>query len=303
MNTEYTQKTIASVAHCSDIGVHSGQTVNLIVKPAPINHGIQFVRSDLPSRPCVQARFNKVVDTSMATVLGSEGFIISTIEHLMAALTGLAIDNALVEVDSYELPIMDGSAGPFTRILKKSGIEHQNAPRCFFEIRKPIELSQGGKFVGIYPAPDYRITCMIEFDHPVIQKQEFSTIITPDNFESQIADARTFGFLQEVEYLKKFGLGQGGSLENAVIVDQTGVLNEEGLRWADEFVRHKLLDCIGDFALLGLPIKGHIVAKRSGHQFHHAFLEKLFHDKNAWQTRTFESIEATEQSPLKEVAN
>jgi UDP-3-O-[3-hydroxymyristoyl] N-acetylglucosamine deacetylase len=221
----------------------------------------------------------------------------------MAALTGLAIDNALVEVDSYELPIMDGSAGPFTRILKKAGIEHQNAPRCFFEIRKPIELSQGAKFVGIYPAPDYRITCMIEFDHPMIQKQEISTTITPANFESLIADARTFGFLQEVEYLKQFGLGQGGSLENAVIVDQTGVLNEEGLRWADEFVRHKLLDCIGDFALLGLPIKGHIVAKRSGHQFHHAFLERLFHDKNAWQTRTFESPEANEQSPLKEAAN
>lgn len=303
MSIEYTQKTIASVANCSDIGVHSGQTVNLTVKPAPINHGIKFARSDLPSRPCIQARFNKVVDTSMATVLGSEGFIISTIEHLMAALTGLAIDNALVEVDSYELPIMDGSAGPFTRILKKAGIEHQNAPRCFFEIRKPIELSQGGKFVGIYPAPDYRITCMIEFDHPVIQKQEFSTTITPSNFESLIADARTFGFLQEVEYLKKFGLGQGGSLENAVIMDQTGVLNAGGLRWTDEFVRHKLLDCIGDFALLGLPIMGHIVAKRSGHQFHHAFLEKIFHDKNAWQTRTFESIETTEQSSLKEVAN
>jgi UDP-3-O-[3-hydroxymyristoyl] N-acetylglucosamine deacetylase len=198
---------------------------------------------------------------------------------------------------------MDGSAGPFTRILKKSGIEHQNAPRCFFVIRKPIELSQGEKFVGIYPAPDYRITCTIEFDHPVIQKQEFSTIITPGNFESLIADARTFGFLQEVEYLKKFGLGQGGSLENAVIVDQTGVLNAEGLRWADEFVRHKLLDCIGDFSLLGLPIKGHIVAKRSGHQFHHAFLEKLFYNKNAWQTRTFEIIEATEQRSLKKVAN
>jgi UDP-3-O-[3-hydroxymyristoyl] N-acetylglucosamine deacetylase len=303
VNAEYTQKTIASVANCSDIGVHSGQTVNLTVKPAPINHGIKFMRSDLPNRPCVQARFNKVVDTSMATVLGSEGFIISTIEHLMAALTGLAIDNALVEVDSYELPIMDGSAGPFTRILKKAGIEHQDAPRCFFEIRKPIELSQGGKFVGIYPAPNYRISCMIEFDHPMIQKQEFSTTITPGNFERLIADARTFGFLQEVEYLKRFGLGQGGSLENAVIVDQTGVLNNEGLRWADEFVRHKLLDCIGDFALLGLPIKGHIVAKRSGHQFHHAFLEKLFHDKNAWQAKTFENPEANEQPTLKEAAN
>ncbi len=303
MSIEYTQKTIARVANFTDIGVHSGQTVNLTVKPAPINHGIKFVRSDLPNRPSVPARFNKVVDTSLATVLGSEGFIISTIEHLMAALTGLAIDNALVEVDSYELPIMDGSAGPFTRMLKKSGIENQNAPRCFFEIRKPIELAGDGKFVGIYPSQDFRITCTIEFDHPVIRKQEFSTIITPDNFENQIADARTFGFLREVEYLQKFGLGQGGSLENAVIMDQTGVLNEEGLRWDDEFVRHKLLDCIGDFSLLGLPIRGHIIAKRSGHQFHHAFLEKLFNDKNAWQTRTFDGNKATEQPQLTEVAN
>lgn len=302
MSVENTQKTIADAATCSDIGVHSGQMVNLTVKPAPINHGIKFVRSDLPNTPCIPARFNKVVDTSLATVLGSQGFIISTIEHLMAALTGLAIDNALVEVDSYELPIMDGSAGPFTRMLKKAGIEDQKAPRCFFEIHKPIELSHGGKFVGIYPADDFRITCTIEFDHPLIRKQEFSTPITPEFFEREIADARTFGFLHEVEYMKKFGLGQGGSLNNAVIVDRNGVLNEGGLRFEDEFVRHKLLDCIGDFSLLGLPIKGHVVAKRSGHQFNHAFLEKLFHDKNAWQTRTFESDAALERTPLKKVA-
>jgi UDP-3-O-[3-hydroxymyristoyl] N-acetylglucosamine deacetylase len=303
VSIEYTQKTIASVATCSDIGVHSGQTVNLTVKPAPINHGIKFVRSDLPNRPCIPARFNKVVDTSLATVLGSEGFIISTIEHLMAALAGLSIDNALVEVDSYELPIMDGSAGPFTRMLQKAGVEDQDAPRYFFDICKPIELSRDGKFVGIFPSPDYRITCMIEFDHPLIQKQEFSTVITPASFEKQIANARTFGFLHEVEYLKKFGLGQGGSLENAVIVDQEGVLNKDGLRFADEFVRHKLLDCIGDFYLLGLPIKGHIIAKRSGHQFHHEFLEKLFHDKSAWHTRTFDSSSISGQAQLKEVVN
>ena len=303
MSIEHTQKTIAGVAKCSDIGVHSGQTVNLTVKPAPTNHGIKFVRSDLPSRPCIPARFNKVVDTSLATVLGTEEFIISTIEHLMAALAGLGIDNALVEVDSYELPIMDGSAGPFTQMLMQAGIEDQNAPRCYFEIIEPIELSRDGKYVGIFPDQDYRISCSIEFDHPLIQKQEYSTIITPTNFKDHIANARTFGFLQEVEYLKKFGLGQGGSLENAVIVDQNGVLNEGGLRFTDEFVRHKLLDCIGDFSLIGLPIKGHIVAKRSGHQFHHAFLEKLFHDKSAWQTRTFDSSANLGQTRLKEVAN
>ena len=284
---DYIQKTIAQEVTCSGIGVHSGRTVHLRVKPASINHGIQFVRTDLPNRPHIPARFNKVVDTSLATVIGSDGFIISTIEHLMAAFAGLAIDNAVVEVNSYEMPIMDGSAGPFTRMLKSAGVQIQDAPRCFFVINKPIELAEDNKFVAIYPAPHCIITCSIEFAHPLIQTQEYSIVLTGDHFEKQIADARTFGFLHEQEYMKKFGLGQGASLDNVVVVGQDKVLNDGGLRFPDEFVRHKLLDCIGDFSLLGLPILGHIVAKRSGHAFHHAFVEKFFLQKDAWQTRTF----------------
>lgn len=289
MSQDHIQKTIAGEAGCSGIGVHSGRTVHLSVKPAPINHGIQFVRTDLPNRPRIPARFNKVVDTSLATVIGSEGLIVSTIEHLMAAFSGMAIDNALVEVNSYEMPIMDGSAGPFTRMLKLAGVQIQDAPRTYFVINKPLELAEENKFVGIYPAPHYRITCSIEFAHPLIQCQEYSLILTADRFEKQIADARTFGFLQEQEYMKKYGLGQGASLDNVVVIGKDGVLNEGGLRFPDEFVRHKLLDCIGDFSLLGLPILGHIVAKRSGHAFHHAFVEKFFLQKDAWQTRTFDA--------------
>jgi UDP-3-O-[3-hydroxymyristoyl] N-acetylglucosamine deacetylase len=289
MSQDFIQKTLAREAACSGIGVHSGRTVHLTVKPAPINHGIQFVRKDLANLPRIAARFNKVVDTSLATVIGSDGVIISTIEHLMASFAGLGIDNALVEINSYEMPIMDGSAGPFTRMLKSAGVREQDAPRCFFVIHKPIELAADNKFVGIYPAPNYRITCSIEFDHPLIRSQELSVNITADQFEKQIADARTFGFLHEQEYMKKYGLGQGASLENVVVVDKNRVLNEGGLRFPDEFVRHKLLDCLGDFSLLGLPILGHIVAKRSGHAFHHAFVEKFFLQKDAWQTRTFDA--------------
>lgn len=282
------QKTIAKSVSCSGIGVHSGKNVTIRVNPAPDNYGIKFIRTDLPNQPAIAARFNKVVDTSQATVIGSEGMIISTTEHLMAAISGLGIDNAEVEVDAYELPVMDGSAGPFFRMLKSAGIKTQSKQRCFFQINEPIELDTEGKFVGIYPAPHYQITCTIEFDHDLIRTQTFSIVITPESFEAEIADARTFGFWYEEEYMRRYGLAQGTSLENTVIIDRDNVRNKEGLRFPDEFVRHKLLDCIGDFSLLGLPIKGHVITRRSGHSFNHKFLQTFFANKNAWQTCTAE---------------
>ncbi|MEJ2039942.1 MAG: UDP-3-O-acyl-N-acetylglucosamine deacetylase [Desulfosarcinaceae bacterium] len=289
MHMDLTQKTLAEPVSCSGIGVHSGKLVNLTVKPAPANHGIKFVRVDLPDHPCVSAHFNKVVDTSLATVIGEDGFIVSTIEHMMAALSGLSIDNARVEVDSYELPIMDGSAGPFVGMLKSTGIKWQSAPRHFFIIKSPIELYEKDKFVGLYPADRFKISCTIVYDHPLIRTQTHEAVITADYFETAIANARTFGFLHEVEYMKRYGLAQGGSLENAVVIDSKKVINQEGLRYPDEFVRHKLLDCIGDFSLLGLPVMGHVVARRTGHSFNHAFLQKFFSSKDAWQTQCFES--------------
>jgi len=280
------QQTVARSIRCSGIGLHSGKSVNLKIHPAPINHGIKFVRTDLPDKPVIPARFNCVVDTSLATVIGSEGAIVSTVEHLMACLAGLSIDNALIELDAYEVPVMDGSAGPFARMILDAGTSQQDAGRHFFVLKEPVELEYDGKFVGAYPDSTFRITCNIEFEHPVIQKQTCSIEVLDHLFECEVSEARTFGFLQEVEYMKRHGLARGGSLDNAVVLDKDDILNPDGLRYEDEFVRHKLLDCIGDFSLLGMPILAHIVTTKSGHAFNHAFLEKFFQQKQSWDTRS-----------------
>lgn len=280
------QQTIEKPIQCTGVGVHSGKTVTLTIKPAPVNHGIRFVRIDLPGLPGVTAHFNNVVDTSLATVIGDEGCIVSTIEHLMAGFAGMSIDNAIVEVDGYELPIMDGSAGPFTKLIRSAGTRRQEGVKCFFKVNKPISLSENGKSVAIYPANQFRITCTIEFDHPLIGIQTCDFSIERKTFEKEISSARTFGFLHELEMMKRYGLARGGSLENAVVIDGDHVLNEGGLRFKDEFVRHKMLDCIGDFSLIGMPIIGHVVTMKSGHAFNHAFLEKFFEEKGSWETFT-----------------
>lgn len=301
--TLYTnQRTLARPATCSGIGVHSGKQVNLTVKPAPINHGIKFYRIDLPGTPCVSAHFNRVVDTSLATVIGEEGCIISTIEHLMASFSGLSIDNAIVEVDSYELPIMDGSAGPFTVMINQAGIVDQDKPRFFFVIKKTIELHENGKSVCVYPSQDIKITYTIDYQNKLINTQTASFTINESCFEKEIAHARTFGFLHEYEYMKKFGLAKGGSLDNVIVIDNDKVMNPDGLRYENEFVRHKILDCIGDFSLLGMPMLGHIVLKRSGHEFNHAFLEKFFAEKASWDTMSISSPIPDEQIHTRKVA-
>ena len=286
MTTPIYQRTLEKAVSCSGIGLHSGKTVHLTLKPAAVNHGIKFVRKDLPDNPCVPARFNCVVDTSLATVIGSDGVIVSTVEHLMGCLAGLSIDNVIVELDSYEVPVMDGSAGPFTRMILDAGIREFDTPRHFFMLKEPIELEQDGKFVGAYPDNSFKITCHIEFEHALIRSQSYTIEVVDHVFEREISSARTFGFLHEVEYMKHYGLARGGSLDNAVVIDENKVLNDEGLRYQDEFVRHKLLDCIGDFSLLGMPILAHIVTRKSGHAFNHAFLERFFNEKASWQTQT-----------------
>jgi len=280
----FEQRTLEKMAACTGVGLHSGKMVNMTIHPAPINHGIKFRRVDLPGTPDLTAQFNRVVDTSLATVIGSAGCIVSTIEHLMATFAGLSIDNALVELDSYEVPVMDGSAGPFTELIKGAGIKDQGTARHCFILNEPIELKEGDKSVTVYPSDVFRITCSIDFKHPLIQKQSFSIDVTDEVFDTEISKARTFGFLQEVEYLKRYGLAQGGSLDNAVVIDNDRIINEDGLRYPDEFVRHKILDCLGDFSLLGMPILGHLVVHKSGHQFNHAFLEKFFSQKASWET-------------------
>jgi UDP-3-O-[3-hydroxymyristoyl] N-acetylglucosamine deacetylase len=288
----FQQRTIANPVNCSGVGVHSGKKVNLTIKPAPPNHGIKFIRTDLLDCPVISAHFNMVVDTSLATVIGFEGFIVSTIEHLMASFAGLSIDNALVEIDGYEMPIMDGSAAPFTSLIKASGIKELGTPRYFFVIKEPIELKKDGKMVGVYPCSTYKITCTIEYDHPLINKQSYSVDVSDNVWESEISKARTFGFLHEYEYLKKYGLARGVTLENVIAIDDKDVINDSGLRYQDEFVRHKILDCIGDFSLLGMPILGHVVAEKSGHAFNHSFLKKVFAEKKSWETRTINDLKA-----------
>ena len=280
------QRTLAKPVSCTGVGMQSGKPVCVTIKPAPVNHGVKFVRTDLPNNPIISAHFHSVVDTSLATVIGSDGIIVSTIEHLMAALAGLSIDNALVEMDDYEVPMMDGSAGPFTALINSGGIEEQTRPRCFFVVSEPIELKESDRKVGIYPARSMRITYTIEFNHPLVKEQSYSLEMSDTLFEREISRARTFGFMHDVEYLKRYGFAQGGSLDNAIVIDKDQILNNEGLRYPNEFVRHKILDCIGDFSLLGMPVLGHIVAYKSGHGFNHAFLEKFFKEKGSWETRT-----------------
>ncbi|VEN73659.1 UDP-3-O-acyl-N-acetylglucosamine deacetylase [Candidatus Desulfarcum epimagneticum] len=280
------QTTIENPVSCSGVGVHSGREAHVTFKPAPANQGVRFVRTDLPDCPGVKAHFNMIVDTSLATVIGENGMIVSTVEHLMASFFGLGIDNITVETDSYEIPIMDGSAGPFTDVLKSAGFKTQEGSRSYFVVKKPLVLEENGKSVAIYPSSDFRITCDIDYDHPRIRRQSFSSAIDNRIFEKEVCRARTFGFLEEVETLKSLGLARGGSLDNAVVVDKHDILNQGGLRFEDEFVRHKTLDCIGDFSLLGMPIMGHIVTKKSGHAFHHAFLKEFFASKDSWETRT-----------------
>lgn len=278
------QHTLAQPTACQGVGLHSGKPVTMTLKPAPPNHGVKFMRVDLPHKPLIPALFSRVVDTSLATVVGYDNAIVSTIEHLMATLTGFGIDNVLIELTNYEIPIMDGSAGPFAEMVTAAGITPQNVSRQAFILKEPIEISDGCRFVGAYPDSTYSISCSIDFPHPLIGAQSMELEITGAEFSAKVAGARTFGFTRDMEAMRMFGLAKGGSLENAVVVDSEKVVNEGGLRYADEFVRHKLLDCVGDFSLLGMPILGRIVTRKSGHQFNHMFLEKFFTSHDKWET-------------------
>lgn len=284
MKPFYKQRTIARNVALSGTGVHSGKKTNITIRPARENHGIKFRRVDLPGTQDIQALFKLVVDTSLATVLGTNGAIVSTIEHLMASFAGLGIDNALVEVDDYEMPIMDGSATEFTRALVAAEVVEQDLPKHFIIVKKPIEVQDQDKWVRVMPEPCFKITCSIDFDHPLIGVQKLTYDRAENNFEKEIRRARTFGFIKDIELLKKFSLGKGGSLDNAIIIDKDKILNKEGLRYPDEFVRHKLLDSLGDFSLLGMPIQGHIITHKSGHTLNHLFIKKFLDNKDAWET-------------------
>ncbi len=280
---ELFQYTIRKKVSLAGIGLHSGEPVNLTIKPAAVDTGIRFVRLDLGQEPSVPAFMNRVVDTSLATTIAEDDAAVSTTEHLLGALAGLGVDNAVVELDGAEVPIMDGSAGPFVHLLKKVHRRRQKAPKRVLKIIKEIVCRDGDKMIRVLPYDGLKVTCEIDFAHDLIGKQVYAIDVNPKRFAKEIATARTFGFMDEVKKLKEHGYALGGSLDNAVVVDQLGVLNKDGLRFADEFVRHKVLDLIGDLALLGCPLMGHVIASKAGHAQHLRMMQAIANNPDCWQ--------------------
>ena len=276
------QHTVASRAGLSGTGLHSGVKVNLELLPAPANTGIVFRRTDLDGFH-IEALAKNVARVSYATSLMKKGVLISTTEHLLSALAGCGVDNAYVDLDNLELPIMDGSALPYHRLICAAGIRRQRAWRSYVRILKPVEAVDGAKRIAVYPAETFRVTYRISFPHPLIGNQESNYRAEDSSYRTEVAPARTFGFFEEVEALRQNGLVQGGSLENAIVLTRDGLMNPEGLRFPDEFCRHKILDLIGDLSLLGHPLIGHMVPDRAGHAMHLALITRLLRDKSAWE--------------------
>jgi UDP-3-O-[3-hydroxymyristoyl] N-acetylglucosamine deacetylase len=270
------------MAHCAGIGLHSGHKVTLAIKPAPADHGIRFYRTDLGGVE-IPARVSHLAGRpQLQTGLVSDRATVETIEHLLSALRSLGIDNASVELNHPEVPIMDGSAAPWVYLIQDdAGIRELAAPRKTIQILRPIQVQQGDKRIALFPSDHFKVTYSISFDHPMLRHQAKTVDLSEQAFIEQIAPARTFGFLKEVEMLRQRGLALGGSLENAIVLGETGVLNP--LRFDDEFVRHKILDVIGDLALVGHPIIGHLVVHRGGHALHTALAAELLRQTDTWQ--------------------
>jgi UDP-3-O-[3-hydroxymyristoyl] N-acetylglucosamine deacetylase len=279
----YLQKTIETKVDCYGIGLHTGRKVKMSIAPAPVDQGVFFVRNDVNGNNTIKAELTNVSDTTLATTLGTNGTTVSTVEHLLSAFSGMGISNATVELDSFEIPIMDGSAHPFVDILKNTGVAVQDKPRNFMVIEKPVSVGDGEGGAMFVPAPEFMITYDIDFNHPVVKKQSFHMVFSDDAYVRHVCAARTFGFLRDVEYLQARGLALGGSLKNAVVLDDEKVINKEGLRCSDEFVKHKVLDAIGDLYLLGMPIIGHFIAYKSGHKLNNLLLRELLVRRDSWR--------------------
>ena len=275
------QQTLRRSVSCAGIGLHSGNKATVSLKPAPAGYGIRFRRADLGGLE-IPARVPHVAGIHYATGLRVEGGTAETVEHLMAALAGLGVDNAIVDLHQPEVPIMDGSAAPFVYLLQEAGIRSLGVPRRWMRITRPVVIGEADKQIAVYPADEFRVSYTISFDHPLLRHQERTVKVTSEQFAEDLAPARTFGFLNEVEKLRQAGLALGGSLENAIVLGETGVLNNP-LRFEDEFVRHKILDAIGDLSLLGHPILGHVVVHRGGHALHTRLARTLLAESDAWR--------------------
>jgi len=296
------EQTIRAAVDCKGVGLHSGAPVHLRIQAAPSGSGIIFRRTDLDDFE-IEATGRNVARVSYATSLMKKGVLISTTEHLLSAFIGTGIDNAIVELDNLELPILDGSARPFVDMILKAGIRKQRRPRSYLRIRRELELREGNKFIAIYPADTYSVSYTIDFPHALIGRETFRVELSNGNYLREIASARTFGFLHQADAMRQQGLIRGASTENAIVLTPEGLMNPP-LRYPDEFVRHKVLDLIGDLALVGKQILGSIVADRAGHAMHTALVSRLLRDKTLWEETSVEdSLEETSPSAAAIVSN
>lgn len=294
------EQTIRAAVACKGVGLHSGAPVHLRILPAPAGSGIVFRRSDLDDFE-IEATGRNIARVSYATSLMKKGVLISTTEHLLSAFIGTGIDNAIVELDNLELPILDGSAQPFVEMIQRAGIRRQRRPRSYMRIRRELELREGKKFIAVYPADSYSVSYSIDFPHPLIGKETFRVDLSDGNYLREIAAARTFGFLHEADAMRQQGLIRGASTENVIVLTAERVMNPP-LRYTDEFVRHKVLDLIGDLALAGKQILGNIVADRAGHAMHTALVSRLLRDRTLWEETSLEETPAVSSSTAQALA-
>jgi UDP-3-O-[3-hydroxymyristoyl] N-acetylglucosamine deacetylase len=287
------QRTLKSTVEATGVGLHTGEKVFLTLRPAPVNHGIMFRRVDLDPPVSIRAEAHAVHDTRLSTCMEKDGARVATVEHLMSAFAGLGVDNAIVELSSAEVPIMDGSAGTFIFLLQSAGLIEQAAARKFIRIKKPVEVKDGDKWVRFEPYAGCQFTFTIAFSHPVFTstKQHVTVDLGKQSYIKEVSRSRTFGFMQEVEYLRSQGLALGGNLDNAIVMDDYRVINPDGLRSDDEFVKHKVLDAIGDLYLLGHPLIGAFSGYKSGHALNNALVRALLADESAWEYVTFDKEE------------
>jgi UDP-3-O-[3-hydroxymyristoyl] N-acetylglucosamine deacetylase len=285
------QRTIRSAVSAAGVGLHSGQKVSITLCPAHDDTGVVFRRTDLDQRPTVHARADQVIDTRLSTCLEENGIRVGTVEHLLSALAGLGVDNTYVELTGPEVPIMDGSANPFVYLVSQAGIREQRTAKKYFRIREPIEVRQGDKWARLTPYSGFRLDFTVDFPHPVFGADNRHVMFdfARNSYVKEVARARTFGFMHEVEWMRSQGLAQGGSLDNAVVLDEYRVLNAEGFRYDNELVKHKLLDAIGDLYLIGGPLIGQYTAYKSGHAINNALARALLADLNAFEEVKFET--------------
>ncbi len=292
------QRTLNNMIRATGVGLHTGEKVYLTLHPAPVNTGIVFRRTDLDPVVEIKAKAENVGETTLSTTLMNGDVRVSTVEHLLSAMAGLGIDNAIIDVTAPEVPIMDGSAGPFVFLLQSAGIKEQEEPKQFIRIKRPVTVTDGDKVASFKPFDGFKVSFSIDFDHPAFHNRTLKAEVdfSSTSFVKEVSRARTFGFMHEIEYLRSKGLARGGSMDNAIVVDEYQVLNEDGLRYEDEFVKHKILDAIGDLYLLGNSLIGEFVGHKSGHGLNNASLRELISQKDAWEVVTFENDE--DEAPI-----